>query len=368
MPELKNLTPFPNFRYYSRDNENREFGIVIVKATYEIADDGTLVAAEEQAPMLFTDKCHGEVNVSSLWHPSDLVPYKPATDIIVNGVARSPDGRPARSWECGISIERNTDVLLNKKLRVTGPRWWKPIWERQLRDEEITNWRDHRRLFKRWELSEPDPISELPLRYEYAFGGEVETGLDDEGNATFDTNHYNPIGIGKIDQETSNHTAAIPAPQIESVNDPVSEPYKGYAPINFGAIPPAWLPRRPLGGTYDKHWLENVWPAWPQDYSFAYHNSAAPGMTVEPFLQGGERIKLEGMSRSGSSPLQLPKQQMLATFSDGEGNGGTVELNLDTVFIDVASKRDKDWRVYLTWRTTFPPDQFETITFETNVS
>lgn len=195
----------------------------------------------------------------------------------------------------------------------------------------------------------------------------ISLQLWDRHGAAFGDDPY-VMPLVKQSHFNGKHHLAIPAPQIESVNDPVSEPYKGYAPINFGAIPPAWLPRRPLGGTYDKHWLENVWPAWPQDYSFAYHNSAAPGMTVEPFLQGGERIRLEGMSRSGSSPLQLPKQQMLATFSDGEGDGGTVELNLDTVFIDVASKRDRDHRIYLTWRSTFPPDQFEMITFETNVS
>lgn len=367
MPELKSLTPFPNFRYYSRDNENREFGIVIVKGTYEIRNDGALIAAEEQAPMLFTDKCHGEVNLSSLWHPSDLVPYKPATDIIVNAVARTPRAEPARSWECGLSVERNGDVLLSKKLRVTGPRWWRPVWKRPLRDEELTNWRDHLRLFDRWELSEPDLIDELPLRYEYAFGGEVETDLDDEGNRTFDTNHYNPIGIGKIDRNYSDHTKWVVAPQIESIEDPVKDAYKSYTPVNFGPIPPAWLPRRPLGGTYDDHWLEKVWPAWPSDYSFSYHNSAAPGMTITPFLIGGEQIKLEGMEHSGVSALRLPEQQMLATFSNEAGQGGTVQMNLDTVFIDIASKRDKDHRVYMTWRTTFPPDQFETITLEMNV-
>jgi hypothetical protein len=46
------FTPFPNFRYYRRDNESNEFGIVIVKATYERASSGQRLAAEGQAPML----------------------------------------------------------------------------------------------------------------------------------------------------------------------------------------------------------------------------------------------------------------------------------------------------------------------------
>ncbi len=356
MPELKNLTPFPNFRYYSRDNENREFGIVIVKATYEIADDGMLVAAEEQAPMLFTDKCHGEVNVSSLWHPSDLVPYKPATDIIVNAVARSPDGKPSPSWECELSVERNDQVLLNKRLRVTGPRRWRPVWKRELRDHEIANWRDHRKFFVRWELSEPEPIAKLALHYEYAFGGELETGHDDEGNPRFDTDHHNPIGMGKIDREHSDHTIDISAPQIESPDDPVIDPYRSYAPVSFGPIPPAWLPRRPLGGTYDQDWIDNRWPAWPSDYSFAYHNSAHPDLIVSPYLRKGDTIYLTNITDGGKLLFSLPHTTVMVDFIRVDGTVVREEMILDTVFIDVAATRRRDWRIYLSWRVRFKPD------------
>ncbi|NTF08910.1 DUF2169 domain-containing protein [Agrobacterium rubi] len=356
MPELKNLTPFPNFRYYSRDNENRELGIVIVKATYEIADDGTLVVAEEQAPTVFTDKCHGDVNVSSLWHPSDLVPSKPATDIIVNAVARAPDGKPSPSWECGISFERNGQVLLDKRLRVTGPRWWRPVWKRELREHEIANWRDHRRLFVRWELLEPEPIAKLALHYEYAFGGELETGHDDEGNTRFDTDHHNPIGIGKIDREYSDHTIDIPAPQIESPDDPIIDPYKSYAPVSFGPIPPAWLPLRPLGGTYDQDWIDNIWPAWPSDYSFAYHNAAHPDLIVSPYLRKGDTICLTNITEGGKLLFSLPRTIVMVDFVRADGTVSREEMILDTVFIDVAATRRRDWRIYLSWRVRFEPD------------
>lgn len=360
MPELKNLTPFPNFRYYSRDNENREFGIAIVKATYEIAGDGTLVAAEEQAPMLFTDTCHGEVNVSSLWHPSDLVPYKPATDIIVNAVARAPEGRPSPSWTCGLRVERNDQILLDKKVRVTGPKWWRPIWKRKLREEERADWTGVRKLFDRWELSEPDPIQELPLRYEYAFGGEIETGVDEDGNPTFDTDHHNPLGIGKIDREYSDHTKSVAAPQIESPDDPIKEPFKNYRPQNFGPIPPAWLPRRPLGGTYDEHWQDNVWPAWPTDYSFAYHNSAHPDLVIYPYLWGNEQITLTGMSEGiETCVFSLPAEQVMVDFVRADNTTERKNMVMDTVFLDINSARRRDWRVYLSWRVNFEPDHFE---------
>ncbi|WP_421361885.1 DUF2169 family type VI secretion system accessory protein [Agrobacterium rosae] len=358
MPELKNLTSFPNFRYYSRDNENREFGIVIVKATYEMADDGTLVAAEEQAPMLFTDKCHGEVNVSSLWHPSDLVPYKPATDIVINAIAYAPGGKPSESWECGVTVSDKGRELLAKNLRVTGPRRWVPDWKRPLNDDQKERWRDYRKYFSHWTLSTPEPISSLPLHYEYAYGGVADAGHDDEGNPRFDTDHYNPLGRGKISEEWTDHTNPVAAPQIECPDDPISEPYRRYQPQNLGSIPPAWLPRRPRGGTYDQNWIDSVWPAWPSDYSFDYHNSAHPDLTASPHLEGGETIVLKNLTAQGDLILSLPRMHLLADFIRADTTCVREAMVLDTVLVDMTSVRRKDWRVYLSWRVRFIPDVY----------
>jgi hypothetical protein len=63
---------------------------IFAKATYEIKD-GELQLAEEQAPLVLSDTYHGEMNFSSLWIPSDLVPRTASTDILFNAVARSPE-------------------------------------------------------------------------------------------------------------------------------------------------------------------------------------------------------------------------------------------------------------------------------------
>ncbi|WP_429929949.1 DUF2169 family type VI secretion system accessory protein [Agrobacterium vitis] len=360
MPELVNLTPFPNFRYYSRDNQDREFGIVIVKATYEFDASGNLVEAEEQAPMMFTDKCHGEVNVTSLWHPSDLVPNKPATDLIINATAHAVGGKPVPAWLCGIKISNGATELFSKQLRVTGPRQWNSVWKRRLTDREASDWQRHRKLFDRWELSEPDPIAAVPLHYEYAFGGEIPTGSNDDGTPIFDTDHYNPLGRGKINQDWTDLTKPVAAPQIEAPDDPINEPYKVYRPQGFGPIPPAWLPRRPLGGTYDQDWQDNVWPAWPADYSFAYHNSAHPDLHIKPYLRGHEQIVVTGLT-AGVEELAfaLPGEQMLVDFVREDGTIEREQFVLDTVFLDIAAPRRRDWRIYLSWRVNFEPDMFE---------
>lgn len=360
MPELVNYTPYPNFRYYSNDHQDQQFGIIIAKATYELTPSGRLLLAEEQAPMVFTDLCHGAVNVTSLWHPSDMVPHKPATDVIVNGVAHAPDGQPTRTWLCGVKIEDGAEAKLEKVLRVTGPRQWQPQWKRALNDDERKDWRQHRRYFDHWELSEPEPIAELPLQYEYAFGGEVPQGVDDEGNPRFDTDHRNPLGRGKIDRDWTDHANPVPAPQIESFDRPISDPYATPEPQSLGPIPPAWLPRRPLGGTYDQNWKDNIWPAWPPDYDFAYHNSAHPDLIVKPWLKGTERVTLSGLAAKHKLvSFDLPGERLVVDFVTEEGESDRKDMVLDTVFLDIAAPSQRDWRVYLSWRVNFGAGAFD---------
>lgn len=369
MPELRNHTPYPNFRYYSRDHQNREFGSIIVKATYELAPSGRLLASEEQAPMVFTDLCHGDVNVTSLWHPSDLVPNKPATDIIVNATARSPGGIPCSSWECGLRITDKTGTIVEKILCVTGPRHWVPLWKRELSDEEVANWQAHRKLFDKWQLSQPDPIVQLPLRYEYAFGGEIPMGHDEHDRPVFDTDVRNPLGRGKINKDWTNHTLFVPAPQIENRGEPVTEPYRDYTPEGLGPIPPAWHPRHPLGGTYDQNWMDNVWPKWPADYTFDYHNSAHPDLIITPYLRGNERIDLAGLSvRSRIVGFALPGESMFVDFIVDDGGHDRREMNLDTIFLDISNQQQRDWRVHLSWRVNFEPDVYDVAVIHNKVN
>ncbi|MEE8627598.1 MULTISPECIES: DUF2169 domain-containing protein [Methylobacterium] len=362
MPELLNYTPFPNFRYYSSDNRGREFGVVIVKATYAIEADGRLAVAEEQAPLVFDDTCHGADNETSLRLPSDLVPHKPRTDLIVDAVARAPGGEPKRSWTCGIAVEGAAGPVLAKSLRVTGPREWRPRWRRRLSAEEARDWRAHRRLFAGWELSEPEPASEVPLRYELAYGGTVAAGEDEAGRPRFVCEVRNPIGRGLIDPDWTDHGQARPAPQIEAEGDPVTDPGRAYPPQGLGPIPPAWEPRLPLGGTYDQHWIDHVWPNWAEDYDFAFHNSAHPDLICPGYLAGGETIVLMNlMPGEAESRLVLPDHGMVAEFVRADGTAEAREMALDTVFLDLACARRSRARVFLTWRVNFEPGAFAAV-------
>ncbi len=352
--EIINLTPFPHLRFSNSDNRGLEFGVLALKATFTLDEAGNCALSDEQEGINLSDETFGAVNESSLRQPSDMVGYKPVADIIINATAHAPGGKPAPSWIVGVRVSDAKGKRAEKVLRVFGPRFWVPKWKRALSDEEKREWRKHRDLFIGWELSEPEPILSLPIRYEYAYGGVLQTGIDDSGEATFETFEHNPIGRGMIDREWTDHTKPQPAPQIEFPSEPITDPYKRYYPAGFGPIPPAWLPRRPLGGTFDKAWLDNVWPKWPKDYDFAYNNSAASYLTADGFLEGDIALHLANLHPARPQWVLTIADQMPFVIAETEDEMQTFHRPaLDTVYLDIDETDPFEQRLFLTWRTAF---------------
>lgn len=360
--EMLNLSPFPNLRFFNTDNQGREFGVLLVKGTYDIAADGSLAIAEEQEPLVLTDTYHGAFNTSSLRLPSDLVPKKPRSDIVLNAVARSPDGTARPSWICGVRVEG--ERVLEARLRVTGPRRWEPVWGVSERARATLSEAERRRVFGGWRLGEPEPVREVPIRYELAYGGLLARPQEGSDEPLLEADERNPIGCGWIDPELTPTDAPVPAPQIEGVDEPIREPHRRYAPAGFGPIPPAWLPRRPLGGTFDEHWKTQVWPNWPADYDFAYHNSAHPALIYPDILIGSETVTLSGLGgANGVRTIRLPGQTVLLEIVRTGGSSHCAPIELDTVFLDIADAEAARHRAFLTWRSIFDHNAVEGLTF-----
>ena len=71
--------------YQALDQNEQCFHVVALRTTSEIKSCGTLQFIPEQAPLAVTDDYHGEMNRSSVRQESDLAPFKPRCDVIVNG-------------------------------------------------------------------------------------------------------------------------------------------------------------------------------------------------------------------------------------------------------------------------------------------
>ena len=131
---LRNLTPFVPLTFESHDQRGRDFGVFFLRGAFSIVPDAPLQPLAEQPSFIKSDDYFGEAFHSSVRIESDLVPYKPRADIIINAVAHAPGGRPARGW-----LVRARVGKVKKRLLVTGKRFWSHS------------------LIRGWHLSEPEP-------------------------------------------------------------------------------------------------------------------------------------------------------------------------------------------------------------------
>lgn len=360
-----NNTSYPALAFQATDQHGESTHVVVMRSTFDIRGDGLLELSCEQQPIVVTDEYFGEINSSSVRQESDLVPFKPKCDVIVNATAYAPGGVPSFEFVAGVRIQGRPEetvdpglLILEKKLLVTGPR----VWERG--------------LMGGWTLKPPSTaITSLPIRYEYAFGGECRVNFDDpDGNRiksefrlspeqhnshpdgpdkapiAHTSSENNPLGVGFADDWylKSKKSKTIPAPQIDDPLNPVTLFGRVYPPQGFGIITKAWKQRLDLAGTYDDAWLETRWPELPEDFDMSYWNGAHPDMQIS-YLKGDEEVTLANLTPSGSFKFRLPGHKPILSGTCTNGRILPVPANLDTLIIEPDAMK-----VSLVWRAVIP--------------
>jgi len=369
--EYRNATSFPSLAFESVDGRGNEFYVAVLRVSYEVQNDGSLALAKEPLPLLMTDQWYGEINKSSVRQESDLAPFKPWCDVVIIGTAQSPGGKPVERFEAGIRITKKDQTIVNKRMTITGPREWK------------------KRLIGGWRLTSPSPISALPLRYEYAYGGECRIEIDDpaakrvkkkyrlseearqnhpEGPSKAPIAHTcslaNNIGLGFVEPwyAKAKKIRHVPAPQIESPLDPITRFGKTYIPQGVGVMGRAWSSRTTLCGTMDQAFFQSGRPL-PDDFDYAYWNGAHPDLQV-PWLTGGETVDLINIPLAGRretrtdsqgngvTRLVLPETHFCGVTTLADGQLGRYDLNLDTLVFDMEMHT-----VSATYRLKLPIDR-----------
>lgn len=271
MLQIKNNTPFsagfvllPNF-------QGIDTLYLMIKATFSIGASWTL--AEQQLPLYAGDEYWGEPGQSSLKHPSEHHIGKPATDILMYGLACSTNQIPVRQMDVGLEIG-----AIRKVIRVFGDRHW-----------------------KNGEISQPSPFVNMPLIYERSFGGE-----DINQERIRASELRNPIGKGFAGQKTWGEIEGVALPNLESPEALIRHWQDNPAPIGFGPIAPNWHPRANLGGTYDQQWQEQRAPYLPEDFNPLFLNCAPRDQIYPGFIQGGETVRIVGMHPEGDFEFTLP--------------------------------------------------------------
>ncbi|CAM7717919.1 DUF2169 domain-containing protein [Lelliottia nimipressuralis] len=374
--EFRNLTPFSVMEYAMDDKHNERHRVVAMKTGFRLVQDDngqwqTQLMENPPMPLCIEDEFAGEMNCSPVLRESDLAPLKPACDIIINGTAHTPDGIPASEMTAGVLIRASSgDIVLDKKLRVTGRRFY----QRQA-------------LTGQWYETEPEPFNSLPLDYRFAFGGEcrVDTDsnfaeripekyhLNEEQRRTHPDQKYpplahtaclsNPLGMGYT-QAWYLHAAdiqQIEAPRIMRLDSPFTLSHfmacldgkadwfaQEFQPAGFNAVGRTWLPRLALAGTYDQAWLETQHPALPNDFEFGYWNYAPNDQQI-PYPTQVMTITLNGLHPNGDITFTLPANQAVILLRMHTGAWVPQRMWVDTLHIDT-----QELTVAQTWRYLLP--------------
>jgi hypothetical protein len=223
---------------------------------------------------------------------------------------------------------------MEKYLRIHGERHW--------RRQAITGI---------WRLDkEPEKSIKIPIRYTNSYGGEVFVPSEnaEEGEQSLAREEGNPIGCGLLHKKHPDKI--VKAPQIESIETPILNPYQTYAPQGFGFISRTWESRTEKAGTYDEQWLENQHPLPPLDFDPSFYQAAHPDLIYKSYFESGTLIELLNLLPDHThQSFTLPKLQIVARY---HLNTGVIEqfLNMDTIIVDIASDKKEEWSVFISWR------------------
>lgn len=316
MWEIINRTPYAADRCFARDERGAEVWIVAVKGTFAIGRSGRVEVASEQPPVTRAPVFAGAPGRSSLRYDSDLVLDKPGTDLLVHGHVHAPRGAPARRVEVGLRCGP-----IAKRLIAYGDRTYKMgIVEPKLTD--------------------PEPFTLLPLRYERAFGGADPLAPGAAGDDT------NPVGVGFAVRPE--HLLGRPAPNFELPGAPNSAQKRRPPPAGLGPIARDWMPRRALAGTYDEGWQRERMPLWPADFDRRFFQAAPLDQQAPAYLREGATVELLNLSSEGLLRFELPRTRPVFCTHFGRRK---VEHRprLHTVIVEPDERR-----VMLVWQTALP--------------
>lgn len=302
------------------DKEGRDSCVVVVKGTFLINENGVAGLSEKQEPFVYADAHYGDPGETSIQYECDFAPFKPRTDIIINGSAYAPKERPVQEIAASFQVGK-----IKKSVRVVGDRFWE-------------------RGILKLLPSEPEPFVKMPLMFEKAYGGTDHSHEDPKYHGT---EMRNPVGVGFFKNPNLRIVEGTPLPNIEEPGRPINKYTDNPGPAGFGTLGRNWHPRIKYAGTYDDGWLKDKFPFLPDDFDTQYFQSAPADQQLD-YLHGGEEVVCTNMTPDGTLKFTIPqvKVPLLFRFTDKEVE---VKPNLDTLIIEPDERR-----FILIWRANVP--------------
>jgi hypothetical protein len=300
--------------------DGRELVVVAIKATYAIPGDGNEPQlANEQVQLTEADVFSGVPGLSAPIYESDYAHRKPFCDVLVNGSAYAPIGKPVRQVRVGVKVG-----AMAKTFSVVGNRLW------QVHGADVS-------------VSAPEPFDAMSISYDNAFGGVDESNADQH-----ETKTYLPNPVGRGFSHFIKGLDGKPLPNTEEPGRSIADPKGSYAPMSFGSVGRNWQPRAQFAGTYDQEWLDDHAPFWPADFDYRYFQAGPEDQQI-PYPSGGEEVVLTNLTPDGNVRFNIPVRLMPVLFIPHRGRDIQVEAKIDTILIEPDMGR-----FAVTWRVGYP--------------
>ena len=319
---------------------------VLLKRTYVMAANGRLTRAERQSEFVRTDRYYdrGDPQWSTVQYETELVPYKPFTDVVVIGKAHAPGGRAVPQMDVSVRVRNRT-----KTIRIIG--------DRQCR------YRAQRPPV----FTDPLPFTVMEIRYDRAYGG-ADTISDPQTPISYARNDK---GCGFALRNVREKIEAMTLPNLEDPGELLTpetllfdDPYRWNdqpMPQGFGWVQRGWYPRASFIGSMppylrpDQVMREEALRQVPRgqvalsrqlklpSYHPLFNNGASSGLMFDS-LVGNEPVQLMGLSDGGDLKFSLPADRPAMSLDLGHGEKQLAPF-LHTVCI-----RPEDHEVDLIWR------------------
>ena len=308
MWEVKDTSPFESLGYFVRDRRGAEHWVVATRATFDIHAGGLVKVSETQEPVRLAPE-YADSDSLELSAETDICPFRPRVDFLVQGVACLPGMKAATHLTASVTAGSFT-----KRASVFGERAVKQ------KDGRLTG-------------GKPEEFGGIRLTWRNALGG-ADPFAQDAGRGL---HTHNPIGTGWAGAwEHLPDGAEIALPHIENPDALLTPGRPQPQPHGFGAIQPHWRPRRDHAGTYDAAWQAGRAPLLPDDFDDLFYQSAPAGQQLD--LKGGEQIRAENLHPDGAFEFRLP--QIILEASTRIGSEKTASrFKLISVSLDTERKR-----------------------------
>jgi hypothetical protein len=320
---------------------------VLVKRTYSIVSGKPCVRTETDRKLVAGDVFYGDPMNSTVKVESDFVPFKLATDVVLNGTAYAPQGKPIRTLTASLQVgqaRKDVRVIGDRVCRYTG------------KNEPV--------------FTDPLPFTTMELRYERAYGG-VDIHSDPKLPCGYARNH---LGKGFVVDKSKRAIEKLPLPNLEDPADLLTPARLSVGhfmywerqpmPACFGWFLKYWQPRALLAGVMPadraveqelrKAYATLIPPEHHEMYAqtnlpsmdFRFFNGASPGLVL-PFLNGDETVRTSNLTPDGEFSFLLPGERPRIALDIGFGlNESAVVLHTVMIWME---RRQLD----LVWRAAF---------------